>query len=789
MELHLKNFGLHLDRKFSFPDVGLVLICGENGVGKTTIFDAIIHALFGIIRSPYGPASSECQVILKFKDIKIIRSDGPKSLILFKNKKKFEGDEAQSIISSMFGGQKGISSAEFISSSCITETKSSSILALKPTEQLLFVEKLAFDPTESQTILKKIREKTAQCKLDKENVKGGLNVISAVYKKEKEKFKSKTEPSGGELIDIKETEKTLDSLKRELADLNSNISKLSKSSQRYSVLESQQKAEKIHLEKTRAKLSALEENPSNPSTEDLDKAKRQLKIVSTTLKYTPVFESIQKDVESLSILEKRRQDIQEQIKEIAPIVSELKALSKERDSLLEEKTRCTDIETKLKEQILKKREFIKEITSSLSTVKLIIQIPQKKYPLDELSSLILELIPKLEGMLSIATGLKCPSCSVPLKLENNILSKVEETQVIGNAKDIEGALFCAKKIVDCISNIKNIDDWKAKTYEKDKLKNIQSALDEVSIKLESLKSVETRISEFEGELKACEKQILSVPKVSKQLPPNFKPNPKHTHKIFTILNKRIADIEALKEKHRVWNLECNALKDQIKISERTIIDIEKELKKINVGNVEELLELVQSKTKEIESCNKNIDYTKSAMAFEKARQDLDALKAEKKKSSDEFNVFNSRLEGLFGSLNLYKEAKVISTSQCVQSINNAAKIYLEEFFSESEISVVLSPDKTEKKLNTITTVKGNSTRYHKLSGGQRQAAELAFCLGLADIFGSKLILLDETLNHTSQTLNTKITRFLHDKIAINRLVLVISHEAVHGHFDAIVHVI
>lgn len=80
VELSVKAFGSYADKTvidFSSFGNGLYLITGDTGAGKTTIFDAIIYALYGVVsgnhrkpemmHSDYVPKSEDTEVELKFE--------------------------------------------------------------------------------------------------------------------------------------------------------------------------------------------------------------------------------------------------------------------------------------------------------------------------------------------------------------------------------------------------------------------------------------------------------------------------------------------------------------------------------------------------------------------------------------------------------------------------------------------------------------------------------------------------------------------------------------------------
>ena len=87
------------------------------------------------------------------------------------------------------------------------------------------------------------------------------------------------------------------------------------------------------------------------------------------------------------------------------------------------------------------------------------------------------------------------------------------------------------------------------------------------------------------------------------------------------------------------------------------------------------------------------------------------------------------------------------------------------------------------QISTYIEYKGSVyDNIDELSGGERQRCELAYLLALNDLFGSKIILLDECLNNLDSTINTDVLTFLRENCT-NKSIIVISHEAVKGVFD------
>jgi len=81
--------------------------------------------------------------------------------------------------------------------------------------------------------------------------------------------------------------------------------------------------------------------------------------------------------------------------------------------------------------------------------------------------------------------------------------------------------------------------------------------------------------------------------------------------------------------------------------------------------------------------------------------------------------------------------------------------------------------------------KGMSCSLSRLSGGQKSRIVLAYTLALADIFNLPLIMIDECTSSLDEELNNIVMESLKQHFE-NKLILVISHQSVEGHFDNII---
>ena len=83
--------------------------------------------------------------------------------------------------------------------------------------------------------------------------------------------------------------------------------------------------------------------------------------------------------------------------------------------------------------------------------------------------------------------------------------------------------------------------------------------------------------------------------------------------------------------------------------------------------------------------------------------------------------------------------------------------------------------------------KGNETTVNSLSGGEYDRLILAITLALSELFGTKLILLDEIIGSLDIESTTSIIEIIKENTN-GKLVVFIAHQLVSGQFDLIVNV-
>jgi DNA repair exonuclease SbcCD ATPase subunit len=139
--LDIKNFKSIESKKFNLAN-GMTLIKGPSGVGKSTIIESISYAITGKPKTckPLGTSCStkvSLSFLLKDQEWEIIRSTRPGRLVVTRSgAKQVEDDEAQSLISTVFG-------KNFDIISYIPQDTSRSFAKMKPAEKLSFMEQIS----------------------------------------------------------------------------------------------------------------------------------------------------------------------------------------------------------------------------------------------------------------------------------------------------------------------------------------------------------------------------------------------------------------------------------------------------------------------------------------------------------------------------------------------------------------------------------------------------------------------------------------------------------------------
>ena len=184
---------------------------------------------------------------------------------------------------------------------------------------------------------------------------------------------------------------------------------------------------------------------------------------------------------------------------------------------------------------------------------------------------------------------------------------------------------------------------------------------------------------------------------------------------------------------------------------------------------------------------KNLKHIENYFNYKKNFKELETLQ----KNYNLLDKNNKILRDKLSSTMLFKtkiqEAESIAITNIINSLNNYAKNYLDIFFKEDLINVILSSFKenNKPKINISIYYKGMKGDFKMLSGGEIQRIVLAFNLALNEMFNIPILLLDECTSNLDKELTNNVIDGIKNN-SNNKLVLLIAHQVISGIFDNII---
>lgn len=827
MRLILENFRCHRSAIFDIPNEGLVLVYGDNEVGKTTIFKALLFVLYGYTKkNPCSYKTKTCKVSLEAQlgkngTITIVRTIAkPNSLsvtiVRGTKESSYSSEAAQSVIENFVGGGMRtlgdpITQTQFLASSYVSQLARNSVISMSPTDQLKFVECLVYEDDMHIHCKLAIKEKIKSLKTRVSTLEGEVEVAGKVMKSRKKKLDASS-PHEYEGPSKEELEKTLKLNNRRLTKFNEEYTSISQKLKRSDDDES-------ILSKIRSQITVLETAISSYRSE------------RDTLGDIP-------DEDSIALLEKEVSRKKEYFANLEKYESLRATLSKIKRYTTQQISTLNEQISSLRENILTDEEIEAALAEDLShdALKWIhlqygdVENPKEflECKAEELTSKITALEEELvsleeEYTLSkeLETVYKCPCCSVKLIVPSNPEIVTTAPQKRGRGRPKKNAppppstesLVVLREKPDGVLDRSSIEKYESILQE---VTSTKAELEDLTSNLSLLGEYDATLKErYASHLKAVAKiadleaeienvnaapAILDLRKDAKRLrsalPKDFKPQ--------TITN----DIEELTSKiAKAWDTRSsyNRLSREIRTREKELEPLSRKgSDKLTLSTRKELLASLEStklqldelseKTNEIthnlRECEGVEKYTSIQEEYEDANNEYTSLKKDLEETK-------SLLTGAIGLEETAKEAEVLSITRIISEINEYSKGYLDIFFDRS-ISVRLENVKMNAKgdsrlcMCTIVEDNGEESELGELSGGAQQKCELAFLLGVNDMLGGRVVMLDECVNNVDDStigdVIESIEKLQACKAGYNKLVLVISHGISTGMFGKIIDV-
>lgn len=780
MRIKLKNFKKHLDKELILPDHGLILLSGKKGAGKSSILNAIYYALFGTIKKPYSFGTNTTSVTLEYLNLEITRTSSPNTVMVKVNGHTYEKEAAQGVINDRLKQD----SKMFMLASYIVQKNNSSILSLPPTEQLALIHLLALDNKEvryKEIIKELIRVNNEELS----KIKAKYEYIQETYDKFIETFESVENPMQDDEIE---------KFKTRIDKFNDKMSKLL----------DKQKQINILLEKKKNL-----ENKISLKSEKMANYKESLQEKESTLReWKAKLENIPDD------LNKEIQNLRSQIEYNENNV----ALERYKQELTEIKAENAEIKKAWieipKEQALEKYENLKE---NFEISELLVEIPLKEKNVKKLKEIVKQEIIKLTEKITklqdnrtrylkqesdSKTLKKCPKCKTFLIILGNELvvstapAKAEShfKEILAeNEKDLGIAQSKLLEVREYNAILKDICDdfsWDPKKQEEyDHLKEYVK----INSKLES--ENKDLIQAHKINQKKLQEKIQNL-KTILELKKEFKNNipPQNMQDRLSELTHLSENIKDYKTNHEATNRKCNEIIKNINelqdIINQSKLDLQ-ELKKNNPdlkSKDNEITESIKKLKKQhsqdqeiLEIVNKYLEYKKNEEELVKLQENLEKSEKECKKKESEYHGYLSLKEK-------YIKAEILSLNLVMNNINDRIDYFLDKFFIGNKLKAWLEIIEAKNGLKIDTKIMYQGEEYDKmndLSGGEFDLCTLASICGINTLLYSPILMLDESLSSLDSQTNTETINILKE-MAVDKLIIVCSHEAVRGIFDEII---
>ena len=824
------NFLHYRKKTFTFPEeYGLLLITGESGSGKTTILEGFSFAITGKPSKIYshGTTNSCVTLYLKSHDMTIIRPSGANKLKVKYKGSQYEGIGAQGIINSQV-----CTPNEFNYGCYIKQKTDCSLATMTPSQQLEFVQTIAFDEKNE-----KIKSNAKYLVQTAEKKKNTLESKLEILKDEisnYDKYESLSDPLKGMTLEEKRNElackeKELSKIKNEILMADKHVNILNK---RYEL------QEKLEYEnKQLEKLSVPDDNKKTEKTKkeyrrllELEKFKENIKRreeVDIQLEFLQeeirvaeenmLEEEIEVDVSVAKLYLKKHDqylDLQEELEEID--VSEIEDPNPEYEEELVKEREIKETENEIKTV---KKEFLKiveEIADILNIEDIKTITPKEVHK-------ILSIFLKENGEVFI-----CPNCEKHI-IKSGSVYRITEQETGGieiNEKLYEKLIEYKTKMkkfhqiykkeipesnLNKLNKLKQLrlkwNDYKSTIQKQENLKeklqklnvySCENKAEEYEVLLEKRSLNEKNIFSYEKTIKNNQMKIKQLELQKKHITDGSINEENLSQEIYELksvltyntLKQYLEFQEKLNVEYVFQNQKIDDLVDKIDEFDEDDVsrrDIEKAKKNVNL-----LQENSKTLEQQIASMHKLIlKYVEKYVPYLKKQE----LEKNKTKYDYDIKEISRRLTKLYLAKEKCRQAEFLSIEETVKSINIQSKFYLDKMFVKLPIEVKLENYKpTGKGKNLKVTEKMNmSIEYdgnvydsmRQLSGGESDRVNLAFILAINDMIGSKFLFLDESLSSLDAEINTEIFLFLKQNCD-NRLIITVSHEVVKGLFDNLI---
>uniref|UniRef100_A0A6C0M299 Rad50/SbcC-type AAA domain-containing protein n=1 Tax=viral metagenome TaxID=1070528 RepID=A0A6C0M299_9ZZZZ len=813
MKIRFHNFRCYADSTFEFDTKGLQLISGGSGHGKTTILEGILFVLYDAVKSPYSFDSKpkdKCYVEMTLDDMYVYRSRRP-NVVRVKTSKhpELSMTEAQSVIETRFGTLH-----EFMASSYVKQGLHSSILTLTPTDQLRFIERLAYDREGHEYISQCIKAATKQADgvlIAAQTAAKLTSVQCRDVKMEHAEREIRAKPDvvkSEALVAKTEITEHLTAVRKTKVDLQRKIERAKVVEVDLRRLVDQEKTLRIEISQLEQRISGtaptmtIEQRASlEATTEDI---RSRIALAERSVQYERAKRAY--DDARRELRDGQKERIAELTKDLVSpewIESLVELENSEKETtLLRDRvdTAAKNVSLAIAEMV--DGDFLSQKSASVQAYLNALGRKKKIYSmkLKRVQSSI-----ETHAAHTIRTQIyTCPSCSTKVTIDTSGVMVACTPDVHSNtdATDIESLRTELASIQDVI---KMVDAYTQRIQDNYELSTTTVPPSNAE-KLAGMRSAYEAHKRASKEI-ASSKDSLTTSKTLLRLKREMEAliidTPLQESDIDTIaLTKTVND--NVKTLETEWKLssEYNLLRRDMKEKTASADSMAKTIAGLRTSNnitrsLDAMVAEYDELQNEFDTSYKHLEYATDAIRawekydeYTKASERVAEWEAAEKKALYDLNVAEARATAVLSLKNIGRKAEILALDTMMININEHAKYYIGMMFPDGSMSVTLENIMRSKKgskcgMNVSIVYKGSEySDINQLSGGERDRINLCFVLAINSMMNSSMLMLDESLSSLDSDTNTEIFTMLRE-IAENKCILIVSHEATRGIFDKI----
>ena len=758
LKVTLTNFRCWEEKELSIPDVGICLINGKSGKGKSTILNSILYCITGKLKNISTINKKYTKVKLAIDDMTITRTRGPNRLIVEKEEKTYEDDQAQAIIDNVFG-------SEFSNTSYIDQDNINSFVFLSPSEKIEFLEKLLLSQHDIDTIKDNIKEAVSKTKLDHVSEESKITTLSSL-------LKNMTYTPEQELLilGLKTTPSNIDKL---LEKVKNNLEISTKNTKTLLSKIKSLDEEKLLFTKTIEKKKMLDFR-----LQELSQKKELFSISSdylpSLIKQKELYIANKDLLKQKECKDKYDALFEKNKKEIETLQTSLLSLSKP------DKKRITTLEK------------AKDLLATLFRLEKGLEIDYDEQLILDQSSLIEKYKKELSDR---EKSYKCPSCSKHLKIHNNELVQLETETNLKSKQELMSLIQTSEQTVNTHKKNKILYEKREKEYNElfDLFETLKVENDPEEIEKE-LVILEKNNTLYEETLKKI--QVIETDRLLSQ----YKKDLEKYHDL-----KPIDEEVFIKTEEEYLSLLDTIAKTSEEISQynttlSNIQSVEKEISNLPPTPDKDYESLITSEREKLQTYEeKTVNYksyieqltdwnriNKDNVKYKEIETSISTSQTQKENLSD-------RMRCLIKLKEHVKNAERKCITDFIDSLNDHASLYIEQFFPDEDIKVdlkTIQESKTGKEkisLNFEINYKQMIGDLSYLSGGEKDRVNLAFTLAFSELVNNRLLLLDECISSLDAETTNVVLENLKEKYR-GKLVLLVSHQANIGFFDSVINI-